>query len=56
MYYTQGVWARLAVLLVCTVSVLAGELALNLSEPEEQRSSVDVYVIPIQGMIDKPNL
>ena len=56
MYYTQGVWARLAVLLVCTVSVLAGELVLDRSEPEEQRNSVDVYVIPIQGMIDKPNL
>ncbi|MEC8190056.1 MAG: hypothetical protein VX033_02590, partial [Verrucomicrobiota bacterium] len=56
MYYTQGVWARLAVLLVCTVSVLAGELVLDRSEPEEQRNSIDVYVIPIQGMIDKPNL
>lgn len=52
----QGVWARLTVLLICTVSVLAGELALDQSEPEEQRSSIDVYVIPIQGMIDKPNL
>ena len=49
-------WAQLTVLLVCTASVLAGELALDRPEPEEQRSSVDVYVIPIQGMIDKPNL
>ena len=49
-------WAQLTVLLVCTASVLAGELALDQSEPEEQGSSVDVYVIPIQGMIDKPNL
>ena len=56
MYYIQKVWAQLTVLLVCTASVLAGELALDRPEPEEQRSSVDVYVIPIQGMIDKPNL
>ena len=56
MYFMQAVWARLTVLLVCTVSVLAGEPALDQSEPEEQRSSIDVYVIPIQGMIDKPNL
>ena len=56
MYDMQRVWARLTVLLVCTVSVLTGELPLDRSVPEEQRSSVDVYVIPIQGMIDKPNL
>ncbi|PDH29330.1 MAG: hypothetical protein CNC89_03060 [Puniceicoccaceae bacterium MED-G31] len=56
MLFMQGVWARLTVLLVCIVSVLAGEPALDRSEPVEQRSSVDVYVIPIQGMIDKPNL
>ena len=47
MYNIQRVWAQLTVLLVCTASVLAGELALDQSEPEEQSSSVDVYVMMI---------
>ena len=56
MLFMQGIWVYLTVLFVCVASVLTGESGVDLTDHEEHRGSINVYVIPIQGMIDKPNL